>query len=54
MKEGGRRFRVRERREDENRGQSDEIVGTDDGRSREPRNAGTLWKLDKARKWVLP
>ena len=44
----------RKRSEDESRDQSDAIAGMKDGRGREPRKAGSLWKQDKQGNGFFP
>lgn len=51
MKQGGR---VRKREMRRKQGQRCHAGGFDGGRRRKPRNDSGLWKLEKARKWVLP
>ena len=56
--QGGRRVRVREkvasRREQREVGRFYPAGFEDGGRGHEPKKAGGLWRLEKARKRVLP
>lgn len=54
---GGRKVRVREGDEPTEAGVGETMKmfrGSEDGKGQVPRNAGGLWKREKARKWILP